>query len=1041
MSIALSFCKKTKKAFQLTKTVTILIFLSLLTATILIPGQPAFCDDDDDILLYMPAILAASAAGWKDTTLSHPIPLTYDGYDEELRQCRIVQVDDGYWIAYAQYGDEYLYLLKTNLEGITVIPPFLLTTVTRADDSADSYRFAIVPRDEGGVQVLTTEKDGGSISKPAILHDYRFDRNGKILCSLSVMKELDRYNQDFKSLWAARTADGRTAFVVFSYGSIWAGVYTDSGEEVIWEVEPKTPSYPNYFAAHYDAGLDRLYILYSNFYSPGYTCMTRWALDGTRELYVDLSSQFGDVGRGEAYQLLDTPEGLLVSLPSRTGDYTYRFFLLNPDCTIKREVEVNGLVVQVADDGDGYSYHSVKLDNRNVVRIAWPGASPRRFYYAAFNLSGKLLVQPMAVSQENRYTALHPSVFTDGRRTTLFYSVAESLYQRLYCRHMAYDFPEGQPDLVVSIPHLLQSPDYATLDAEVAFRAKVFNRGEASSTAAAVTLTHNGIQYEQPVDALEPGESQELEFFDIPTPAYLTALPAVTLELSNGYWSGNNHVETSMRYPGRTPIYPEGADEYIWTVRDKVSYDPIQYAQVITTLHNIQTADGVIKDVVILFESDINGEVTTRLPAGTYEFKVSRRGYPSETPVVTVPNPSSTYFELEPPGTVTLTFEDYVDNGPLHPAPNRVRVELEADEGGYRYDAQGDESGLALNEVMRGDYTYSINAFGYEEAVGTLNVVGGQDNPYEIGLTPTPRGSLSGNTSPGNVYVELEGTVIGTTSDSSGDFTLDDIPYGSYRIVCSKSDYAPVAAQITMDSLEQDVGFFDLPEITEADDLLGQWTESAWSRIDEVPGTFWNPNYKITTSFGVFDFFGRIFYSKTETEADFYSVYLELSGRKWYYYTVSTSFSLLDIAFSGLDNIVDGAGDLASFIVDEYDGGFFDFLELEPGAGGSGGSTIVRVDSVCLYDGATETVLYDSHDTWRQDYSINGPMGYALGGAHTDNISGVKLRIYLKVMNQDFCIGPLYLMDKFMMEWRYDGDNFELKEIIQNPPNYPSFSE
>jgi hypothetical protein len=348
---------------------------------------------------------------------------------------------------------------------------------------------------------------------------------------------------------------------------------------------------------------------------------------------------------------------------------------------------------------------------------------------------------------------------------------------------------------------------------------------------------------------------------------------------------------------------------------------------------------------------------------------------------------------------------------------------------------------------MYGDYAYSVKAFGYVEATGSLPypVVGGVNNPYKISLTPTERGSVFGNTTSGgnplgDVYVGLEGTVIWNSSDGSGAFTLDDIPYGDYSIVCDKENYAPVSAQIMVDSPTKNVGTFDLPKITEADDGLGYWTESAWNRIDEIPGTFWNPNYKVTTSFGVFDFFGRMFYDKAGDAADFYSIYLDISGRKWYYYSVSTSFSLLDIAFSGLDNIVDGAGDLASMIVDEYAGGFFDFLEAHPGGGGSDGDTIVRVDSVCLYDGETDTVLFDSHDTWRQDYSFNGPMGYALGSAHTNNIQNVILRIYLKVMNQDFCIGPLYLMDKFRMEWRYDYDNFELKEIIQNPPDYPSFS-
>ncbi|HXK57131.1 MAG TPA: CARDB domain-containing protein, partial [Gammaproteobacteria bacterium] len=427
---------------------------------------------------------------------------------------------------------------------------------------------------------------------------YLFDRKGKIVRSMSVMKERTSSSQEFKSLWATRTTDGRTVFAASSDIAIWAGVYTDSGEALSWEVEPKIPNYPDYFAANYDASLDRLYILHSNFYDPGYTRMTRWTLNGTLDKDVDLSSEFGAVYRSDAYQLLQTPEGLLVSLPGRVSTDPYRFFILNADCTIKREVEVTGLSVQVCDDGDGYSWHAVTLDDRNVVRIVWPANSPRRFYYAAYNLSGRLLVPAMAVSQEGKYTALHPSVFVDGRRTTFFYSISDSLYQRLFCRHTAFDFASGQPDLVVSVPHITQSPDYATLGAGVAFRVRVFNRGEAASTAATVTLAHNGVNYVASVEALEPGQSQlvETEFLDIPTPPYLTAMPTVTVDLTNGYWTGNNHVETLVCYPGRTPIYPAGSEEYTWTVRIKDTTTPLQYAQVITTLPNIQTADGVVKD-------------------------------------------------------------------------------------------------------------------------------------------------------------------------------------------------------------------------------------------------------------------------------------------------------------------------------------------------------------------------------------------------------------------------------------------------------------
>lgn len=1020
------------------------IIALLITAAFLINNEPAYADDADDMLLYIPAIIASSP-GWVNTKLSHPVPLTYNGHDVALRQCRVVQVEDGYWIAYAKYSsvdERYLFILKTNLDGRTLIPPFLLTKVTRTDDAADDYRFAIVAREDGGVQVLTTENDYGSTA-PATLNDYVLDRHGKITRARPIMKQGTASSHDFHSLWAACTADGRTVFAAFSNGALVYGVYSDSGDTNLWEVTPRTNDYnADYFAAHYDPALNRLYLMYSYYDGEGnVTYMTRWDLNGTRDIQRDLSGQIGSVSDLYAYQLMPTPEGLLISLPNYLN--TYRFFLMNPDGTIKKQQAVSGLVVNTPSIG-----HSVTLDDRNAVRIAWRGPGTHAvLYYAVFSLSGNLLVPAMRINPDGTDVAMHPNVFVDGRRTTFFYSVDDAPdagYRRLFCRHTAYDFAAGQPDLVVSVPHIRQSPDYAILDAEMVFRVRIFNRGEAASTAATVTLGYNGETVAQTVGALAPGESQEIEFLDIPTPAYLTALPVVTLDLANNYWTGNNHVDTIIKYPGRTPVYPAGSSLYTWTVRDKVSHAPLQYAQVITTLPNMQTADGDFQDVVLLNESDSAGHVTTRLPAGTYTFQISRRGYPSEAPVVTVPSPPFLYFDLEPPGTVTLTFEDSVSIGILHPAPNRVSVDLEAGAGDYQHHASGSENGLILNEVMPGVYNYRVKAFGYTEATGSFTVVGGQNNPYQISLTPVSRGSVSGDTNPGAVDVDLEGTVIGGTSDAGGAFTLEDIPYGTYRIVCAKSGYAPVSGQITVNTPTQDLGAFNLPAITEADDVLGNWTTSAWNRIDEVPGTFWTDNYKITTSFGVFDFSGSMSYSTDGTAADFYSVSLLLSGHNWYYCSVSSDFFSLEDGFIfGLDGLVDGAGTLAGFIVDQADADSFFNSFLDPlivyEIEVSGGTTIVRVDSVCLYDGATDSVLFDSHDSFRQDYSFNGPMGYAIG-AHTDNIGEVTLRIYLKVMNENFGIGPLYLMDKFRMEWRYENDHFELKEVIQNPPGYPSFS-
>ena len=172
--------------------------------------------------------------------------------------------------------------------------------------------------------------------------------------------------------------------------------------------------------------------------------------------------------------------------------------------------------------------------------------------------------------------------------------------------------------------------------------------------------------------------------------------------------------------------------------------------------------------------------------------------------------------------------------------------------------------------------------------------------------------------------------------------------------------------------------------------------------------------------------------------ADFSSITLEITGRKWYYYSVATEFSLLDIAFSNLGTageIIDAAGQVVGFLVAPV-GDILDSFTLEVGMGGSGGQTIVRVDRVALYEGTT--VLWDSPMLSRQEYSTNGPMEYTMSGTHTDRIQDVTLKVYLKVMNENYSKGPLAYMDTFRFDWRYGNGSFHLLGVTQNPADYPS---
>jgi hypothetical protein len=1020
-----------------------------LFAALLIIVCPAAASTQTTFLPAIYHLLFGTDAGWKNTSLSHPIPLTYNGYDEALRQTRIVQVEDGYWIAYAHYAttnvERRLFIVKTSLEGRTLIPPFQIGTVTRSDDAANSYRFALIPREEGGVQVLATQWDGVSTNNPAVLYDYVLDRQGAITRSGPILTERSDYDQDFKSLWAARTKDGRTIFAALSEGAIWCGVYTDSSDARTWEAVPRPLNGTGlweYFAASYDPDLDRLFLVYSDYYKTSNgTFLSRWTVDGAREILVDCTPQLGSVYDAYSYQLLPTPEGLLLSLPNYVN--TYRFFLLNSDCTIQRQVAVSGLIVNTPSAG-----HMVTLDGSNIIRLAWRGSGTHNIlYYAVFDLDGRLLIPAKRINQEGSDVAMHPHVFVDGNRTTLFYSVdwaPDGGYRRLFCRHLGYDFPAGQPDLVVSVPHTIQSPGIASLDDEIWLLVRVFNRGETDSAPAGLTLTYSGTSSSENIGQLAPGQYQEVTFQGLLTPEYLTSMPALTVAVSEGYWQGNNAIESLVHYPVRTPIYPPGADLYTWTVEDRVTHALLEHALVSIEVPQMLTVDGGTHDIVLLNETDASGEISFRLPDGVYTFHLSKYGYASDNPVVTVPGASS-LLTLDPPGDLTLTFVD-AEGGALHPVPNRVELTLDEQGGSREYLGRGDENGLLLKEIMPATYTYTISAFGYLSATGTITIHGGTNSLGPVALTPTDRGTVTGHVVSGasalaNVAVAIPGTGLEGLTDSSGDFSLSDLPYGTYTASFYKDGYQAGQDTFTLSSGALDIGTIDLPLIPPSsvgDPDLGNWTHAAWNRVDSFPGFLDAPSYKITTTYGAFNLQGSMIYSSSGEAADFSSLTLQISGRKWYYYSVSTEFSLLDIAFSSLGTageIVDAAGQVAGFLVDPV-GGFLDLFLLDVGIGGSGGQTIVRVDRVALYEGTT--VLWDSPMLDRQEYSTDGPMDYTISGAHTDQIQDVTLKVYLKVMNENYSQGPLLYMDTFRFDWRYGNESFHLQKITQNPADYPS---
>jgi hypothetical protein len=192
------------------------------------------------MLLYLPAILAASSY-----RMSHGIPLTYPGYAPEFRQLRVVKTDlDTYWIGMATMSIDgsgyHLYLMQTDHLGHVLTPPFSLTEIHHVFSSDSDYQFALLPMENGGLQVLVTTKksDDASSFAPHLLKTYRLDADGLI----EVERALDHpYPYDrseylegvyYEDIWAFRTKDQQTIFVAEtnSENDLVYGCISDQGE-------------------------------------------------------------------------------------------------------------------------------------------------------------------------------------------------------------------------------------------------------------------------------------------------------------------------------------------------------------------------------------------------------------------------------------------------------------------------------------------------------------------------------------------------------------------------------------------------------------------------------------------------------------------------------------------------------------------------------------------------------------------------------------------------------------------------------------------
>lgn len=1004
--------------------------------------QKASCDVSASHIPAVSLLLLSSSSQPSHLELSHGIPLTYPGFEPQFRQLRVVKTDQNtYWVGMATTGTpSQLYLMQTDHLGRVLIPPFGLTELRYVGSSDSDYPFAFIPQDEGGLQVLasTRKAEDASYSDPDLLGSYHLNAQGQVL-EERVFEHPYPYEPSeslpgvyLEDIWAFGTQNGQTLFVAETNAEddLAFGRITDQGQVENATVLTGNWGRYNFVEAACDPEESKLYVLtFDHHYDNNCTTtLSIYNSNGSLESSVDISESIiqdiqGDrrISDIERPRLLLVDAGLLITVPNYYDDSLWLVLFDRETLSHQPPIQISGLEFDL-DTAD--CRYALKDAGGGQIGLAWTHSNifEDNFYpvlYARCSLDGEVTHGPLDLS----IPAMHndprnPRLFLDGNRATLFYAYYAFDYEderelHLVCRHQGLDFPEGDPDLAIARPQVRQSPTYATFNSQAAVNGTVFNMGESNSTPSTLTLNWEGVDYQAALPALVPGQSVTVSFIQN-TPAYLTREPVYSLEVSPGNWPQNDQVQVKLNYPPSTPIYdPNHSGVYTWTVRDKVDAHRIPYAHYTLTLPNMNTVSGERQDIVLTSWSDDNGEFETVLPDGTYTFRLSRHGYPTTDFERTVPGPASSVFELEPPGNFTCTFADQDSSGPLHPAPTQAKVHLDNHAQGYEYYGRAiidtTEDKLRLNDCMPGTYDAEFSSFAYNDILSQVDIQGGIDNPYRVEMTPRPRGRICGNvqgegTPLDDAWIELAGMPLDNGTNYAGEFCIGDVPYGTYTMNVSAADYRSTTRSVTVDEAEENAGSTNLQDINPEEGDLEDWMVAMWNKVEEVPGTFFNPNYKVTCTYGVFDITNSFLsFEEIGEGAAFDQLSLNISGKKWYYYTVSSSFSLVDVFAVGLDEVVDGAGSLCAFIVGNI--GFFDFLEGNIGGGGAGGSTVVCVDRAVLLE--NDTPICDSYDNLLQYYSEDGPITYNIGKECLD-LDDVVLRLYMKVTNENYSIGPSF---------------------------------
>jgi len=222
--------------------------------------------------------------------------------------------------------------------------------------------------------------------------------------------------------------------------------------------------------------------------------------------------------------------------------------------------------------------------------------------------------------------------------------------------------------------------------------------------------------------------------------------------------------------------------------------------------------------VTVSATSDVNGNYTlTGVPEGTYSLTASAAGFASQSTQVTV-GPGSTLtqnFALVPlAGTISGQVTDGGTGTPISGATVSYTL------SGVTLSATTDASGnyTLSNVPAPGTYTLTASASGYTSQTATVPVNRGGVATANFAMQLLP-GSITGQVTDtltaaaiGGATVSYvnDGVAVTATADSNGNYTLSNVPPGSYVVTAAAAGYSSQSQTLTVTTNLATVGNFAL---------------------------------------------------------------------------------------------------------------------------------------------------------------------------------------------------------------------------------------